>query len=205
MRRVCRPGDRNSHAYLELQPDNFRAETEDDVSDSHWRAQPDCNRYAGAITIQPVEAEIQRSGKIRAVRQTVRDQKPAASQACCWLLALAGRRAGPSALLSEEDLRLPIELHADSTEYDGKSSMLLFRNMRLLQGAIDVQADEGRDEQMNFEDSVWRFNGNVTIDTENGTHRVRYVADLTFIDTQLQNATITGAPATFELKREDSG
>ena len=33
----------------------------------------------------------------------------------------------PSAQISEEDLRLPISLDADSTDYDGKSSMLMFK------------------------------------------------------------------------------
>jgi len=41
------------------------------------------------------------------------------------------------------DLRLPISLDADSTDYDGKSSMLMFEGLRLSQGNIGVQADRG--------------------------------------------------------------
>ena len=104
------------------------------------------------------------------------------------------------------DLRLPISLDADSTDYDGRSSMLLFEGLRLSQGNIGVQADKGFASKLDFEDSVWKFEGNVIIDTENG--RVECdTADLRFADHQLQLASIAGTPAVFELQRagnEDS-
>jgi lipopolysaccharide export system protein LptA len=40
------------------------------------------------------------------------------------------------------DPRLPISLDADSTDYDGKSSMLMFRGLRLTQGSIGIEADD---------------------------------------------------------------
>ena len=92
------------------------------------------------------------------------------------------------------DLRLPISLDADSTAYDGKRSMLMFRGLRMTQGTIGIEADEGRASNLDFEDSVWQFSGNVVIDT----------ADLQFTDHQLTLATIAGAPATFELTRPGS-
>lgn len=101
------------------------------------------------------------------------------------------------------DLRLPISLDADSTDYDGKTSMLMFRGLRLTQGNIGVQADEGRASKLDFEDSVWRFSGNVVIDTENG-HIECDTADLQFAGHLLRVATITGSPATFEMQRPDS-
>jgi lipopolysaccharide transport protein LptA len=107
------------------------------------------------------------------------------------------------AQLSEEDMRLPISLDAESTDYDGKNSMLMFKGLRLTQGNIGVEADEGRATKLDFEDSVWRFNGNVVIDTENG-HIECDTADLMFRDHQLQVASITGAPATFEIQRPES-
>lgn len=103
----------------------------------------------------------------------------------------------------EEDLRLPISLDADATDYDGKSSMLMFRGLRLSQGELGIQADEGRASKLDFEDSVWHFAGNVIIDVENG-HIESDVADLTFTGHQLQLATITGAPAKFEMQRPDT-
>ncbi|HSN51530.1 MAG TPA: lipopolysaccharide transport periplasmic protein LptA [Woeseiaceae bacterium] len=101
------------------------------------------------------------------------------------------------------DLRLPISLDADSTAYDGKNSMLMFRGLRMTQGTIGIEAEEGRASNLNFEDSVWQFSGNVVIDVENG-HIESDTADLKFTNHQLRLATIAGSPATFELKRPGS-
>jgi lipopolysaccharide export system protein LptA len=81
--------------------------------------------------------------------------------------------------------------------------MLMFRGLRLTQGSIGIEADEGRASKLDFEDSVWHFSGNVVIDTENG-HIESDVADLEFVDHQLRLATITGAPASFEMRRPNS-
>ena len=101
------------------------------------------------------------------------------------------------------DLRLPISLDADSTAYDGKNSMLMFRGLRMTQGTIGIEADEGRASNLDFEDSVWQFSGNVVIDVENG-HIECDTADLQFNEHQLTLATIVGNPATFELTRPGS-
>ena len=101
------------------------------------------------------------------------------------------------------DLRLPISLDADSTAYDGKSSMLMFRGLRMTQGTIGIEADEGRASNLDFEDSVWRFSGNVVIDVEHG-HIECDSADLRFTNHQLTLATIAGSPATFEMTRPGS-
>ena len=98
------------------------------------------------------------------------------------------------------DLRLPISLDADSTDYDGKSSMLRFRGLRLSQGNIGIEADEGLASKLDFEDSVWRFTGSVVIDIENG-HIECSSADLQFVNHELKTAIIAGSPATFELTR----
>ena len=110
----------------------------------------------------------------------------------------------PAAAVAQiTDLRLPISLDADSTAYDGKNSMLMFRGLRLSQGTIGIEADEGRASNLDFEDSTWQFSGNVLIDVENG-HIECDTADLQFIKHQLTLATIVGAPATFELRRPGS-
>ena len=102
-----------------------------------------------------------------------------------------------------EDLRLPISLDADSTAYDGNSSMLVFQGLRLTQGTIGVEADEGRASKLDFQDSVWRFEGNVVIDVESG-HIECDSADLRFANHELRFATIKGDPATFQVRRPDS-
>ena len=66
------------------------------------------------------------------------------------------------------DSRLPITVDADSTDYDGKNSLLLFRGLRVTQGSIGIEADEGQATKLDFEDAVWKFEGNVIIDVENG-------------------------------------
>lgn len=101
------------------------------------------------------------------------------------------------------DLRLPISLDADSTYYDGKNSMLMFQGLRLSQGQIGVQADEGRASKLDFKDSIWHFEGNVIIDVEDG-HIECDSADLRFTDHTLRFASIRGSPATFEFKRPGS-
>lgn len=102
-----------------------------------------------------------------------------------------------------EDLRLPISLDAESTDFDGKNSMLLFRGLRLSQGNIGVVADIGRASKLDFEESTWQFSGNVRIDVEGG-HIECEAADLEFRNHILTLATIEGSPATFEMRRPDS-
>ncbi len=114
---------------------------------------------------------------------------------------ILGLSAAVQAQLSE--LRLPISLDADSTDYDGKNSMLMFKGLRLSQGNIGIEADEGRASKLDFEDSVWRFTGNVIIDVDNG-HIECDSADLQFSEHQLLLAEIEGNPATFELTRAGS-
>ena len=122
----------------------------------------------------------------------------------CLLAGIAMSIALPGIAKAQfTDLRLPISLDADSTDYDGKNSMLMFKGLRLSQGNIGIEADEGRASKLDFEDSVWRFTGNVIIDVENG-HIECDSADLQFLEHQLMVADIVGTPATFEMTREGS-
>lgn len=100
----------------------------------------------------------------------------------------------------EANLQLPISMDANFTSYDGKTSMLVFRGLRLSQGSLSIQADEGRASNLDFDDSKWRFSGNVIIDLENG-HIESDRAEIEFSGAQLQFAAITGSPATFRMKR----
>lgn len=102
-----------------------------------------------------------------------------------------------------DDLRLPISLDADSSEYDGKSTMVVFQGLRLTQGSMGIEADEGRASKLDFKDSVWQLSGNVIIDVENG-HIECDSADLTFSDYKLVLATIIGTPASIEIQRPNS-
>lgn len=107
------------------------------------------------------------------------------------------------AAAQSNELRLPISLESDSTDYDGKNSMLRFHGLRLSQGSINIEADVGRASKLDFENSVWHFEGNVVIDVDAG-HIESDSAELRFRNTQLRLAVIEGSPATFELRRPDS-
>lgn len=119
-----------------------------------------------------------------------------------FLLAVLVTLTAPAAA-QIADLRLPISLDADATDYDGKNSMLMFRGLRLSQGKIGVEADQGLASKLDFEDSIWQFSGNVRIETGTATIRCDQ-ADLRFGGHRLQIATISGSPATFQLRRRGS-
>jgi lipopolysaccharide transport protein LptA len=119
------------------------------------------------------------------------------------LLALAFLPFIATAQVPDLDLRLPWDIDAESTSFDGKTSMLVFTGLRLSQGRISVEADEGRATNAQDEDGLWRFTGNVIIDVENG-HIECDSANLTFVQYQLRQAVVAGSPATFELKRPGS-
>jgi len=118
-------------------------------------------------------------------------------------ILIAGLLIPAPGITQVNDVRLPITLDADSTNYDGKNSMLKFEGLRLTQGNIGIQADSGRASKLDFEDSVWEFSGNVVIDTENG-HIECESADLKFSEHALTTARIIGSPATFRLRRPES-
>lgn len=104
------------------------------------------------------------------------------------------------AVAQTQDLRLPVIIDADSTDYDGRTAMLRFSGLRLTQGGIAIRADVAHASRMDFDNSVWRFSGNVVFDVDEGRINCDK-ADLEFTDFRLLEARITGSPATFEFKR----
>lgn len=125
-----------------------------------------------------------------------------AAASCLLAVAVPALLPQPAGA-QDPDLRLPISLDADETSYDGKNSMLMFRGLRLSQGSIGIRADEGRASNLDFENSIWQFSGDVVIDVKDG-HIECDTANLKFTGHQLQLATIVGSPATFEMRRPDS-
>ncbi len=99
-----------------------------------------------------------------------------------------------------DDLRLPMQLDADFTDYDGKNSMVIFRGLQLSQGALSIAADEGRATKMDFQDSIWHLSGGVVIHVDGGQIESDS-AEMTFSEYELSTATIVGSPAIFRLKR----
>jgi lipopolysaccharide transport protein LptA len=117
---------------------------------------------------------------------------------CC--ITLATLAPGAAAQVSDLDMRLPMDIISENTTYDGKNSMIIFSGLRLTQGGVRIEADEGRATRMELEDATWRFSGNVAIDIGNGRIECD-VAELFFDEFRLKVALVTGSPATYEMER----
>jgi len=105
--------------------------------------------------------------------------------------------------VNDLDMRLPMDIDADNTTIDGKNSMIIFSGLRLTQGRVSIQADEGRAARMELEDSSWYFMGNVIIDI--GAGRIECDgAELFFDEFRLRRAVVTGSPAVYNLQRPGS-
>ena len=105
------------------------------------------------------------------------------------------------AAIAQERSTLPITVEARSTDFDYKNSVLVFNDVTIVQGAVRITAERAQASGLNFDDSGWEFSGSVRIKLTDGalasdTARVRFTKG------EIQSATVTGAPATFEQRRE---
>jgi lipopolysaccharide export system protein LptA len=105
-------------------------------------------------------------------------------------------RTLPVPLLTPADPALPIDLDAAFSEFDRRNNRLIFRQLNIKQGDLAIKADEATAEPADFENSVWVFTGNVSIDNA-GTKASCDHAELTFRDNRLRKAVLTGQPAKF--------
>lgn len=92
---------------------------------------------------------------------------------------------------------MPITIDAESTAFDYDSNSLVFRGLRLDQGNLGIRADLAKTEKLDFDDGIWNFTGNVSVEAD-GTRLYCEAAELRFVDHQLESAVLTGAPARFE-------
>lgn len=112
-------------------------------------------------------------------------------------LSAAAHAGGPQ--LDEDQ---PIQLDARSSDFDYKTSSLVFRAVHIAQGRLSIEADDATANGLDFKSSVWRFSGNVRITVPDGTlHSEQAV--ITFADNQVSVAEITGTPASFEQKHQN--
>jgi lipopolysaccharide transport protein LptA len=118
-------------------------------------------------------------------------------------LALALAVAAPAAFAQVPRVQpnTPITVDARSSDFDYKNGTLVFRNVRISQGVLAVEADRATATGLEFEDSRWTFEGNVRITTEDGSMRANE-ARVQFAKNQISTALVTGGPASFEQKRE---
>lgn len=115
--------------------------------------------------------------------------------ALCALLWSAGAAAAPPARSTQS-----ISLDAASSDFDYKNNSLRFREIRLSQGVLRVEAAEAHATGLNFDNSQWSFHGAVKITTADGTLTSNN-ATVDFHDNTLVRAVINGSPATFSQQR----
>src|SRR5438105_9474645 len=123
------------------------------------------------------------------------------------LLAAAlasGAAAAPAPPPAPPPAQQPINLDAASTEVDYRTNTLVFRDVVISQGSTRVQAEHARATGLNFANSRWTFDGKVRIDGEQHGALRSDQATVEFRDNRIARATITGKPAEFEQKRNDS-
>lgn len=116
---------------------------------------------------------------------------------CC--LSPAWATAAPPARSTQ-----PIALDAASSDFDYKNNSLRFREIRLSQGVLRVEAQEALATGLNFDNSQWTFHGAVKITTADGT-LTSDKATVNFQDNTLARAVINGSPATFSQQRPGTG
>lgn len=98
--------------------------------------------------------------------------------------------------------RLPIKVEAKASDFDYKNNVLVFDEITISQGDIRIVAKRAEASGLNFEDSRWQFSGAVQI-TMPDSAMASDTARVRFASGEIQSATVTGAPATFEQLRKD--
>lgn len=116
--------------------------------------------------------------------------------ACCTFALSAAHAVGP------RRGELPIDVDAASSDFDYRNNTLLFREVIITQGAVQVRANEATATGLDFENSEWVFRGNVRIKVEGGSLNSDE-ARVSFVDNRIARAVISGSPASFEQKLEN--
>jgi lipopolysaccharide transport protein LptA len=124
----------------------------------------------------------------------------AAAIACC-LAAGLGVAATPE--LPRPSKELPIELVAASSDFDYKKNTLLFKQVKITQGPMIVEAQEATATGLNFENSEWTLSGQVRITVPDGK-LTSADAKVNFRDNQIAKAVIRGTPAEFEQRVKET-
>lgn len=123
-------------------------------------------------------------------------------------LLLAGCCAiGPAdarEVFAARDPAAPIIINAESSEFDYAANRLVFHGLRLYQGEFGIVADHAVTDELNFEDGIWVFTGNVEFKTDTATLRCDE-AEIRFLEHELAEADMQGAPAWFEQVTPEEG
>jgi lipopolysaccharide transport protein LptA len=124
----------------------------------------------------------------------------AAAIACCFA---AGLVAAAAPELPRPSKDLPIELVAASSDFDYKQNTLLFKQVKITQGPMTVEAQQATATGLNFENSEWTLSGQVRITVPDGK-LTSADARVNFRDNQITKAVIRGTPAEFEQRVKET-
>ena len=102
------------------------------------------------------------------------------------------------------DPTLPISLDADTSDFDRRRNIVMFTGLSIVQGPLRIRSERAQASQIDFENAVWDFTGNVRIDLEESQLRADS-AQLTFLGFRLTRAEAIGSPAEFEDAGTASG
>ncbi|MDP6673266.1 MAG: LptA/OstA family protein, partial [Gammaproteobacteria bacterium] len=97
---------------------------------------------------------------------------------------------------------LPINLDAESSEFDRKKNKLFFRNLTIKQGLLSIMADEATATRLDFENMRWEFSGTVIIENADTIANCDY-ADILFREHRIRSAVMQGQPVNFTQLRID--
>jgi lipopolysaccharide transport protein LptA len=103
---------------------------------------------------------------------------------------------------AEDRDKLPIKVEAHSSVFDSQNNVLVFNEITIAQGDVRITAQRAVASGLDFEDSSWEFSGGVSI-TNAEAGLASAVARVRFGGGEVQSATVTGNPATFEQRRQE--
>lgn len=115
------------------------------------------------------------------------------SRGAVALLALAAAGAAAQPPVAPEG----IDLEAETFEYDGGTSRVNFRGLRLSQGDLRIAADRAVSNSLESDTSEWELEGNVRITIDTATVESDS-AHFTMRGNVLSVLDLEGRPATFE-------
>jgi len=129
-------------------------------------------------------------------------RKLAVAAVLCGCVAGAVPAATPQLPRPAKDQ--PIELVAASSDFDYKKNTLVFRQLRITQGPLVVEAQSATATGLNFENSDWTLSGQVRITVPDGK-LTSSDARVAFRNNQISSAQVRGAPAEFEQRIQETG
>ena len=129
----------------------------------------------------------------------------ARSRVAAALLLCLAAGAAPAAApqLPRPSQDQPIDLVAASSDFDYRKNTLLFRQVKITQGPMQVAAQEATATGLNFENSVWTLSGQVRITMPDGRLESSD-ARVSFRDNRIASAVVRGSPAEFEQRVKET-